>query len=535
MEFLKKRLPALLLAMLMLLSACGKKDDEDESEEEEFFVGDQVVQQTSAEDSIFSLNFDTDGGLNPLNAASSNNMLFWSLMYDSVYVVENDFSVTSEIVKEYESSDYEWWVFDIYDNITFHDGTPLTSKDIVYYINRARQYPYYSSRLSCIYGISAMGSDCFAISLDAPNSQLPSHLNIPIVKEGTFGDDVPVGSGPYMLAEEGDRLVAYEGYRHYDTLPVDTIYLKDYMDAAAKISAFEASRIDVVTNDPTGVYNLGYGSSNEIRYFETSNMHYIGFNMQGRYFSNSLARAAVGAAVDRNGIVKRYMDTCAVPAALPVHPASPLYDEDYAAQFVFDLEKSAALFDSFGIKDYDEDGVLEILITGIVVEIDINFIVNTDSTVKLEGAREIAEALNSLGIKTTLHELKWEDYVEALEKGEYDMYYGEVKMNPDWNLGYLFEPYTVTRDPEDMDKGMNYANCFDEQFKTLYDAYLAAPEDARSLAFSSACQYVMENSAIIPICFERQEMLTHRGVISGANPTQYDIFNRFYNWTINLE
>ena len=127
MEFLKKRLPALLLAMLMLLSACGKKDDENEGEEEEYFVGDQVVQQTSAEDNVFSLNFDTDGGLNPLNAASSNNMLFWSLMYDSVYVVENDFSVTSEIVKEYETSDYEWWVFDIYDNITFHDGTPLTA------------------------------------------------------------------------------------------------------------------------------------------------------------------------------------------------------------------------------------------------------------------------------------------------------------------------------------------------------------------------------------------------------------------------
>ena len=535
MEFLKKRLPALLLAMLTLLSACGKNDDEAEREEEEYFVGDQVVQQTSAEDSVFSVNYDPEGGLNPISAASSNNMLFWSLMYDSVFVVENDFSVTSEIVKEYESTDYEWWVFDIYDNITFSDGTPLTAKDIVYSINRARQYPYYSSRLSCIYGISAMGSDCFAISLDAPNSQLPSHLNIPIVKEGTFGDDVPIGSGPYMLAEEGDRLIAYEGYRHYDSLPVDTVYLKDYMDAAEKISAFEASRIDVVTNDPTGVYNLGYGSSNEIRYFETGNMHYIGFNMQGRYFSNSLARAAVAAAVDRNGIVERYMDTCAVPAALPVHPVSPLYDEDYAAQFGFDLEKSAALFENFGIKDYDEDGVLEILITGIVVEIDINFIVNTDSTVKLEAAREIAEALNSLGIKTTLHELKWEDYVEALEEGEYDMYYGEVKMNPDWDLGYLFEPYTVTRDPDDMDKGMNYANCFDEQYTALYDAYLASPEDARSLAFSTVCQYVMENMAIVPVCFERQQMLTHRGVISGADATQYDIFNRFYNWTITFE
>ncbi len=535
MEFFKKPLPALLLAAALLFSACGKAADEDESQEEEFFVGDQVVQMTSAEDDVFSVNYDPEGGLNPISAASSNNMLFWSLMYDSVYVVENDFTVTSEIVKEHVSSDYEWWVFYIYEDITFHDGSPLTAKDIVYSINRARQYPYYSSRLSCVYGISAMGSDCFAISLDAPNSQLPSLLNIPIVKEGTFGDDVPVGSGPYMLAEEGDRLVAYEGYRHYDSLPVDTVYLKDYMDAAAKISAFEASRIDVVTNDPTGVYNLGYGSSNEIRYFETTNMHFIGFNMQGRYFSNSVARAAVGAAVDRNGIVQRYMETCAVPTVLPVHPISPLYDEDYAEGFGFDLKKSQELFESFGIKDYDVDGVLEILITGIVVEIDINFIVNTDSTVKLEAARELAENMNDMGIKTTLHELKWEDYIEALEEGNYDMYYGEVKMNPDWDLGYLFEPYTVTRDPDDMDKGMNYANCFDEQYVNLYNAYLASGEEGRLIAFSEACKYVMENSAIIPICFERQQMLTHRGVISGASATQYDIFNRFYDWTIKFE
>ncbi|MBQ2908319.1 MAG: hypothetical protein IJE56_00005, partial [Clostridia bacterium] len=62
------------------------------------------------------------------------------------------------------------------------------------------------------------------------------------------------------------------------SLPVDTIYLKNYMDTSAKISAYEASLIDVVTNDPTGMYNLGYGSSNETRYYDTTNMHYIGFN-----------------------------------------------------------------------------------------------------------------------------------------------------------------------------------------------------------------------------------------------------------------
>lgn len=537
MEFLKKRLPAFMLAMLMLfsLSACGKDEEENETEEEEFFVGDQVVQQTSAEDSIFSVNFDSDGDMNPVTAQNANNMQFWSLLYDSVFIVENDFTVSSEIVREYNSSDYEWWVFYINSDITFHDGSPLTATDIVYSINRARQYDYYRSRLDCIYGISAMGDDCFAISLDAPNSQFPALLNVPIIKEGSLNDTVPPGTGPYMMDDSGDKLVAYEGYRHYSDLPVDTVYLKEYMDTSAKISAFEASLIDVVTNDPTGMYNLGYGSSNEIRYYETSNMHYIGFNFSGRYFSSAIARTAVGAAIDREGIVEDYMGNCGVAAALPLHPVSALYDDAYAHQYGYDLEKSEALFRNFGVKDYDADGVLEIMITGIVVEIDINFIVNTDSTVKLEAARRIAETMNSMGIKTTLHELSWDDYVKALEEGNFDMYYGEVRMTPDWDLRYLFEPYTVTRDPDDMDKGMNYANCFDEKYVALYEAYLAAGEDSRNLAYSEVVKYISENGAIIPICFERQEMLTHRGVVSGINATQYDIFNRFYEWTIDLK
>lgn len=537
MDILKKRLGALVLAAAMLLSltACGGDEEENPEEDLSGYVGDQVVQQTSAEDSIFSVNYDSEAAINPITAQNATNMLFWSLLYDSVFVVENDFTVTSEIVKEYTTSDNSWWVFYINTDITFSDGSPLTATDIVYSINRARQYDYYMSRLSCIYGISAMGDDCFAISLDAPNGQLPALLNIPIIKEGTLNDEVPLGSGPYMMDESGDKLIAWEGYRHYDSLPVQEVYLKDYEDTASKISAFEASRIDIVTNDPTGMFNLGYGSSNEIRYYETTNMHYIGFNFQGRYFSSPLARLAVGAAIDRKGLVEAYMENSAVPAVLPVHPVSALYDAEYAKEYAYDLERSEALFRNFGIKDYDSDGVLEIMITGIVVEIDIKFIVNTDSTVKLEAARQIAETINSLGIKVTLHELGWDDYVEALEKGDYDMYYGEVRMTPDWDLSYMFEPYKVMLDPDDTNKGMNYANCFDEQYGTLYEAYLAAGEDTRAQAFSEVAKYVTEQGAIIPVCFERQQVLSHRGVISGINATQYDVFNKFYTWKIDLE
>ncbi len=526
-----KRIGALVLALIMLLLCCGCGEEEQETEEkiEQGVSAGRPVEQSAAADSVFSVNYDSDAGLSPVRAVSSTNMQFWSLLYDSIFTVDENFTLSSEVVTDYSTPDNSWWVFNIDTSICFSDGTPIHASDIVYSLNQARQSSYYSGRLGLIYGISAMGSDCFAISTAYPNSQLPMLLNIPIVKNGCGGEDAPIGTGPYKLSEDGTYLEVNEYSRKADSLPVDKVYLKDFTDTASKISAFEDSRIDIVTNDPTGMYDLGYGSNNEKRYYDTSNLHYIGFNMESNFFANSAARYAVSYAVDKDYIVSELMDECGTATALPVLPGLELYDSEYASKFSYDLEKSLQLFDAANVKDHDDDGVLEFLVTGIVVEINIDFIVNNNSTVKLHAARKLAEDLTSIGIKTTLRELSWDDYMTALEEGTYDMYYGEVRLAADWDLSYLFA------DKNEDDIGMNYGRFTDGQYAALYKAYLAADSGFRVQSFKEAARYVTETAAIVPVCFEKRQVLTHRGVVSGIAATQYDIFNKFSEWTIDLK
>lgn len=529
-----KRLSAALVAAAMLLpmSACGGQstDDPEKPEDTEGVSTGQVVAEYKAADKVFSLNYDPEAGINPIAAESSTNMQFCSLMYDSVFIVDEDFSVRSEVVTDYVSEDGVWWVFYVDTSIRFHDGSTLTAQDIVYSIRRAMQTGYYGSRLSCIYGISALDESCFAITAAYANTQLPALLNIPIIKDGSMSDEVPPGSGPYRMAESGDRLTLFSGNRHASELPIEEIYLKSFSDVAEQITAFEDSSIDVVTNDPTGMFNLGYGSSNETRYYDTTNLHFIGFNMTGLFFQSAQMRCAVGYAVDREDIVDELMGGCGIVSTLPIHPKSQLYDSSRAELLGFDEEKAARLFENAGVKDYDNDGALEIMVTGIVVELNIKFIVNNNSTVKVLAARQICEKLNELGITTVLYELSWSNYIDALESGDYDMYYGELRMTPDWDLSCLFEEYE-----DSDDKGMNYANCFDSRYTELYAAYLSAGETGRYDAFQEVCSHICDTGAIIPICFEKRQILTHRGVVGGISATQYDIFNKFYEWTINLE
>ncbi len=530
----KNRIFALLLVCL-LLSGCGVTAEPNPAEtpppqEAVNALPGEPARTAPAADNVFSLNFDPEAGTNPIRAASAANMQFCSLLYDSVYTVDETFTASSELVREARSDDYIWWVFDLNTDICFSDGTPLTAHDIVYSLLRAKQSDYYRERLSCIYGISALSDDCFAITTAYADSQLPVRLNVPVIREGDYFEDWPLGSGPYVLNESHSALERNSAGRHAAELPIDTIYLKDRMDTSSRIPAFEDATIDLVTNDPTGMYNLGYGSGSERRYYDTPNLHFIGFNMKGMYFQFFRTRCALSYAIDRARIVEDIMGGCGVPVTLPVHPKSALYDAAYAETLAYAPDKAAALFEAAGVGDLDDDGALEILVTGIPVELNIKFVVNNDSSVKVAAARQICASLNAMGITTRLYELSWEDYLYTLQSGDFDMYYGELRLAPDWDLSALFRVE---------DRGepivMNYARNADPAFCEKYGAYLAAPPEQRDAAFQTAVRAVCEAGAIVPVCFERRELLTHRGVVSGIRATHFDIFNQFTEWTINLK
>ena len=543
MSLTAKKALLIILSLTLLLTGCagggsGSQAEEPDPVYDQVIPGKEVKERVPA-DQLFSLNYDPNASMNPIRAESSANMQFWSLLYDSVFIVDPDWSYRSEVVTEVKSDDYIWWVFTIDTSICFSDGEPLTAADIAYSILRAKQSAYYANRLEIIYGISALSADTFAVTTAYADSRFPALLNIPIIRKDTYFEDRPLGTGPYMLAEteegEGERLVLNPHSRHAAEMPVDTVYLIDCMDTAARIHAFEEARIDLVVNDPTGMYNLGYGSVNETRYFDTTNLHFLGFNTESMYFLTAAARAAVGYAVDRDYVVTGLMNDCGVTAALPVHPNSELYNEAYAKLFTFDPEKASLMFESAGVSDYDADGALEMLVTGIVVELNIRFIVNSDATAKVLAARKITEQLNAIGITTTLYELTWADYIESLEKGEFDMYYGEIRLTPDWNLMELFRP-RENRSKDLTFVGMNYGRTRDTRYLALYQRFLELPDGPeRYEAFQDISRYITETGIILPICFEKRELLTHRNVATGISATQYDVFHNFNEWMIELK
>lgn len=520
-----KRMMALVLCLALLLSVtgCGKKDEDED-------VGmtidpNQSTIALKAADDVFSLGYDADESLNPLKTKSQANYIVDCLVYEFAVELDQDYNAIGNIIKSWDTDNGFSWLFTVDTTVTFHDGSYVTAEDVVYSIDQARRSDVYSSRLNKIWGISALDDDTVMITLSDTNYLFPRLLNVPVIKKGS-SSEMPDGTGQYMFDIDMTKLLKYEEHRYAENTPIDVIYLQDNGTPDEKIEAYATSVVDLAINDPTSLSRLGYGSNNEIRHFATTNMQYIGFNCEQEFTCYPEYRRAMSYAVNREYIANTVFNGSAKVSPFPVSPFNSLYNEQLAEQYAFNLENAQRIFQGQGVQDYDQDGMCEYQLPGGIAEIELDFIVAADNTDKVKAAQRIVEDLKSIGINVKLRQLTWTEYQNAIVYGQYDMCYAEVKLTADFSMIDMLSTNGVK----------NFYKVKDPNVYEVVLAYLGsvgATERAQNCDIM--CKYLADNAYIIPICFEEQQVLTHRDVVSGLEPTQYNVFYNFKNWEIDVD
>jgi len=520
-----KKCCALLLALALVLLCCagcssGAKDPYEGIPES---TKGKDVTRSAGVDNMFSLNCNMNYSFNPLIATNRSNQLVCSLIYENMVEVDNNFEVIPNVLDAGKcNEDATYWTFHIAEGHTFHDGTPVTGKDIRYSLERAINSDRYRGRFSSYQG-SSYSEETFEVSIGIGDSQFNKLLNIPIIKYGEMDEKRPQGSGPYTYNEDYTALVAYEGYAGYETLPLDTVYLKEYSSAESIISAFDDGIIDVVTNDPSSYTNLGYARTSEIRSFPTTNLHFIQFNQESPMGRYETLRYALGFAFDRKYFAEELLHGNGVGSTLPMYPSCAAYPASYAASLDYNLETCKVILENAGLKDYDDDGWMEYMSPG--ADAELNLIVCSDSSAKVGMCHRFAEDMAGIGLKINVQELTWDNYLKALEEGEFDMYYGEVKLRNNFDLTELLDP----------DDDLNYSRSTDTGYEACVNAYLAAPDATRTALYQAMCEYVIGRGALISIGFEHQELIVHRGVVRGLDANLGNPLYNFQNWEIILD
>ena len=495
-------------ALCLLLSGCGPAVQPEPTP-----TPTAAPQPEAAE---FALAWYPGVSLHPITGDNRTNLTLGGLLYEGLYALDGQFQPEPCLCTGGTASeDGLSWTFPLRSGVTFSDGSPLTAAEAAASLELARTSPLYAARLADITGVEA-GEGSVTLTLSRPNGALPALLDIPIVKE-TGG--VPLGTGSYVLTGGGESwsLTANPHRQQEGTLPLDSIPLRAIQEADDLIRAFDTRDVTLVSTDLTGTNALGFSGSFDTVDYATSVMLYVGFNTASGPCASAAVRQALLRSFDRGAAATVSLSRHAQPAALPAAPASALYDETLAGGLDYDTQAAAELLEQAGYSR--TDGVWQ----RRGVPLTLTLAAPSNNPHRLAAAELLAASLSDAGIGAELEALAWDDYLRALEAGDFDLYLGEVRLTGDFDLTALITPGGA----------LNYGRYSSAQAVSLHDAFRAASGSARVQAAARLYEHLAQEPPFAVICFKNWSVLVQWNQASGLTPTQQNLFYQFDQWQLS--
>jgi len=482
----------------------------------------------------FTLRYEPEFTMNPIRALNRDNIMLSSLLYESLFSLNEDLIAEPLLCSSWETEDNVTFTFKILPNIMMHDGDLLTAEDVAYSIRQAQnhQRSRHRSKLRNISNVATAEEDDFTvtITLESPNARFIRVLDIPIIRSGTIEEQIPPGTGPYRFPfPTAMQLTRFERYRHYEDLPLHNISLLQCTDSDIT-QLFDSGELSLLWDDPAGAFDIRLNRPLEPRLYNTTALQFLGFNANSYALRDPDVRRAIGCAIDRQYIVENIMNVPrhgqTVAANVAISPVFDMYNQSWEQRGDL-LSEMGALLERAGIEDHFQDSFLAIPDgTGGYIRFDLKFIVNIENSYKVAAANRIAESLRQFGFDVDVRTMQWNDFIEALEDGDFDMYYGETLLGADFDLTPLLLP------GED---NINFGNTANSTYRPFIDSFLAADSpEAVSYTGEQLNLAITQNAPFIPILYKRYAVYTHMGTVADAEPSQSGVFHNFHKWKIDI-
>ena len=440
--------------------------------------------------------------MNPFTCTDYTNRAVFPLIYQSLFVTDQDYNVSPVLCGSYVmSDDMKNYTFYVDKNARFADGDEVTGEDVTASLLSAMASGYYVGRFSHVKSISNTRDGGVLVQLDTPYENLPILLDIPIVKKEQVDNDEPIGSGPYVLREVAGAKVLYKNANWWcrAKLPIDQDMIRlspitsDGDNGTVQIrDQFEFFDVSLVLADPGSAFYAEYRCDYELWDCSSGVMVYLGCRTDEGVFANKEVRAALTYAIDRSTIVSEYYHGFAEEAILPTPSNSPYYDNLLASQYGYESIRLSQAVMNAGLKD-----------SKVVL------LVNSNDTLRVRVARAIARMLEGCGLKVEVKEETKDLYYRALQYKEYDLYLGQTRLSPNMDLTEFFhESGKISFGP------MNEA--------AIYTQCLLALENSGN--YSDLHKSILNDGRLTPVVFRNYAVFANRGVVEDLAPARDNLF-----------
>jgi peptide/nickel transport system substrate-binding protein len=444
--------------------------------------------------------------INPVLAFSDSDRDMVSLVYSGLMRKNGDGTLSPDLAQNYEvSKDNLEYTFTLKNDITFHDGRPLTTDDIFFTISTVKNSVVKSALKSAWEGVTVEKVDDKTIKfrLRQPYTGflentvlgiMPAHIwnNSPI--ELNAANTEPIGSGPYMIKmvnkETSGVIRSYELLRFENfvlgTPYIKTIYVRFYQNEEDLVRALKGGEVTQISSiDPVNALVLKKDGYN-IKSSTLPRVFGLFFNQsQNQLFINKTVVRAIDQAIDKDRIINEVLSGYGTAINDPIPPTvttSPELSQRSAVSRAEVIKNVEAALAKDGWKK-NANGILEKTTTvkGKKSTTPLQFSISTSNAPELARAAElIREDLQKIGMQVDVKTFEVGNLNQSVIRARnYDaLLFGQI-INHESDL-YAFWHSSQRRDP-----GLNVAMYTNAKVdKILEDAFVTVDEATRAKKYT---------------------------------------------------
>jgi ABC-type transport system substrate-binding protein len=323
---------------------------------------------------------------NPLFSTSGSEQQVERLIFGALLKMSDQLIPTPDLAKGWDiSTDATTYTFHLNAGITWSDGQPLTSDDVVFTFERAIDKrtgsiwagrlsgiagaaDYASAKADTVSGLSAPDATTFQVKLAQPNAAflttlgnfsglgiLPKHVlgSVPPdqLKAHPFSTQAPtIGAGAYSFVQYASG--QYVQLKRNDTyfrgkVALNQIYLK-ILDPATALAQLQTGEVDFMSGVPISeISRLKQDANLTVFSVVSPSISQIAIFNDRPYFKDKRVRQAMMYAIDRQGIIDSIMGGQATLVNSPILGPSWMGQPEFTP-YSFDAAKAKSLLKDAG-------------------------------------------------------------------------------------------------------------------------------------------------------------------------------------------
>ena len=344
-----------------------------------------------------------------------------ALIFDDLLDRDEHLNVTPALAERWEIPDPLTYIFHLRQGVKFHDGHPLTSRDVKWTFDSLLEGKIRTTRAAAyryVDHIEAPDDSTVVFRMKEPFSTLLWNLSdgaMGIVPYGSLGEMTahPIGSGPFrFVSAEPDKEVVIERNDGYwgDKPHVRRVRFAVVPDTTTRALELRKGSADIASNALTSdmVLALEKEPNLVVQHAPGTVLSYLAFNLRDPILRDVRVRQALAFAIDRRPMIEYLWRDFAQPANSILPPQSWAYDAGLP-KYPYHPEKARQILDAAGYT----------AVNGVRFHLTMK--TSTEESTRLMVA-VLQQQLHDVGIVLDIRTFEFATFFADVTSGAYQMY-----------------------------------------------------------------------------------------------------------------